>query len=154
MKCGTQTQAPQGLFCGNFLSERGTWPRCEKSWCPGCYVAEDMDFFWVGQRKNKGNRLWKRKEDEERYQYNRAGDMLMTPFQCEWCWYLNLKGSLPIKGGGANDCLLTFIRQVNLDVMWSKEPGTVRSALGQYTKAQDLVTELGLLSPNFPIRGP
>lgn len=117
-------------------------------------MAKEDGLFWVGERQNKGSKLWKRTEDKERYQYNRSGDMILAPFQCEWCWFTNLKGKVASDRGASDQCLLRFIRRVNLDVLWAKEPGTVKSALGQYQKALDLLGELGLQHPNFPQRGP
>ena len=117
-------------------------------------MLEDKDVFWIGQRTNKAGKLWGRQFDEERYQYSRPGDMILAPFQCERCWFVNIHHKEPTKGCGQDECLLFFIRRVNLDVMWSKEPGTVKSALGQYRKAKLLSEELGLPSPNFPPKGP
>ena len=117
-------------------------------------MLEDKNTFWIGQRTNKAGKLWGRQFDEERYQYNRPGDMIMAPFQCERCWFINLHHKEPTAGCGEDECLLFFIRRVNLDVMWAKEPGTVNSSLGQYKKAKRLSEELGLTSPNFPPKGP
>ena len=78
----------------------------------------------------------------------------MLPFQCDVCWFLNLRGRAPRNNCLEDDSLRIHIRRANLDAMWAKEPGTVRSVLGQEKKARELLLELGLEDPNYPTRGP
>lgn len=110
--------------------------------------------FWIAQKRNAGGKLWGRRYDEDKFQYSRPGDMLMLPFQCEWCWFINLKRQLPVPGAGSDEKLLEYIRRANLDAMWAKEPSTVDGVLRQERKAARLRAELGLESPNYPERGP
>ena len=110
--------------------------------------------FWIADRKNEAGPLWKRRYDEHRFQYNRPGDMLMVPFQCDTCWFVNLRLKLPRANCLEDDSLLVHIRRANLDAMWAKEPGTVKSVMGQEKKARELLDELGLEDPNYPGRDP
>ena len=110
--------------------------------------------FWVAHRSNEASKLWGRRYDEDRFQYNRSGDMLLTPFQCEWCWFINLKEGYPVPRAGGDVKLLKFIRRANLDALWSREKSTVKSNLGQERKASKMRKNLGLPSPNYPDRGP
>lgn len=69
--------------------------------------------------------VWKRKKDEDRFDTARAGDTLIAPFQCDFCWFINLKGRV-FDGRRTNDRMnLCLIRRVNLDMFWSRETSTV-----------------------------
>ena len=78
------------------------------------------------ESQNEAGAVWKRKTDEGRFMRARDGDMWAAPFQCDWCWFINLKGREAITGSNKDERLLGYIRRVNLDIMWSREPGTVR----------------------------
>ena len=85
----------------------------------------------------------KEKEDK-RFVCAHKGDMLLSPFQCDYCLFVNLlkreaNGAAPV-----DRLLLAYIRRVNLDIMWSREESTVASTLGQFCKGRDLRRELGL----------
>ena len=81
-------------------------------WCGSCYQYErDIDFH-IAEPMNDEGVVWKRKEDKERFMVGRDGDMLMSPFQCDWCWFINLKGRTPVDGKLSDDNLLTYIRRL------------------------------------------
>jgi hypothetical protein len=86
---------------------------------------------------------WKKKKEEKRFLNARKGDLLCAPFQCDFCWYAN------IHHGEANDWYpsdarkLAYIRRVNLDVFWSREPSTVASTHNTITRARKSSEELG-----------
>jgi hypothetical protein len=69
--------------------------------------------------------------------------MLSSPFQCDCCWFAN------ISHRDANDWFaedarkLAYIRRVNLDVMWAREPATVLSTYNTLKKAKKASEELG-----------
>ena len=81
---------------------------------------------------------------ESRFRSARKGDMVCSPFQCDYCWYAN------IHKGEANHWYpddarkLAYIRRVNLDIMWSREPSTVASTLNSLIKAKKCSEELNL----------
>lgn len=69
--------------------------------------------------------MWKKKKDEDRFDTARAGDTLIAPFQCDFCWFINLKGRV-FDSRKINDRMnLCLIRRVNLDMFWSRESSTV-----------------------------
>jgi hypothetical protein len=72
----------------------------------------------------------RRREDQEKFLYGRKGDWLLAPFQCNRCWFLNLRGKLPNANSYADANELRFIRRANLDMFWSRAEGTVRSSIG------------------------
>ena len=72
--------------------------------------------------------------------------MLSSPFQCDYCWFVNITKRV------ANDIalndvrLFAYIRRVNLDVMWSSEPGVPKATLLNLEKGKKISEELGLPS--------
>ncbi len=85
--------------------------------------------------------------------YARDGDSWCIPFQCDWCWLVNLKGREMIENDPKDMLLLGYLRRMNLDIMWSREPSTVAANLRQIVKGIELSKELGLTPHNIP-RGP
>ena len=77
--------------------------------------------------------------------------MLSSPFQCDYCWFVNLLKREANSASPADRLLLAYIRRVNLDIMWSREESTVASTLGQFRKGRDLSRELGLPPVNLPV---
>jgi hypothetical protein len=86
---------------------------------------------------------WRKQKEESRFLSARKGDMVCSPFQCDYCWYSNITKK------EANDWYpddarkLAYIRRVNLDIMWSREPATVASTLNNLLKAKKCSEELG-----------
>ena len=70
--------------------------------------------------------------------------MLCAPFQCDECWFLNLKGREVREGSAGDERLLAYIRRVNLDVMWSREGSTVYNTLSNLRKGKRMSEDLGL----------
>ena len=70
--------------------------------------------------------------------------MLSAPFQCDFCWFLNLQGRIANVAEPADRLLMAYIRQANLDIMWSREECTIRNTLTQFKKGKELCMELGL----------
>ena len=61
----------------------------------------------------------------------RKCDNAFTPFQCDLCWFRNLKKRDPLVISQADQRLLVFIRRTNLDVFWSRTKDTIdKSRLG------------------------
>jgi len=75
----------------------------------------------------------------------RNGDMLCSPFQCDHCWFVNLCRREPSDMSYSDDRLLGYIRRVNLDLMWSRERGTVANTLAAVNKGRTMSIELGLV---------
>jgi len=75
------------------------------------------------------------------------------PFQCHICWFRNLKFRSPRVASEADNRLLEYIRCVNLDGMWSREAGTVRSIRLNLVKMIKYCQDLSF-DPSLPELGP
>ena len=75
----------------------------------------------------------------------RDGDMLCYPFQCDMCWFINLSKREPSALSYSDERLMGYIRRVNLDLMWSRERGTVANTLAAVNKGRTMSIELGLV---------
>jgi hypothetical protein len=109
--------------------------------------------FHVADATTDAGVVWRRKKDEGRFMYARDGDFWTTPFQCEWCWIVNLKGREMREDDPKDVLLIGYLRRMNLDIMWSREPSTVAANLRQLVKGSELSKELGLVPIDIP-RGP
>ena len=83
----------------------------------------------------------------------RNGDMLLNPFQCDVCWFRNLKNRNPNLNVLEDKALMSCIRRVNLDMLWSVNPATVQSTLSNVRKGIKMSKELGI-APTFSALGP
>ena len=147
-------KSPQGLFCANFCSKRGPWDPCRSTWCGKCYSLPPSSNFYIMKPQNDMGTLWISEGDEERFLVARSGDFLHFPFQCDLCWFRNLKYRSPRNYSADSDVrLLEYIRRVNLDEMWSREPGTVRSIRTNLAKMIKYCKELAV-DPDLPKIGP
>jgi hypothetical protein len=87
-----------------------------------------IDFPVAAQYDDEGELITLEKE-EIRFREARAGDHLMTPFQCDVCHFRNIYRRDPdIRVLGEIETM-EFIRQAILDSFWSREPTTVRGNL-------------------------
>ena len=59
----------------------------------------------------------------------RRGDNLITPFQCDLCWFRNLQKRSPKPNSKSDSLLLAYIRRANLDALWSRSPKTVSGSI-------------------------
>ena len=144
-KCGKPTKAPKDLFCANYGASRGSWLVCRRSWCGSCYEApKNLDFQIARPENDKGSK-WKKKKDEARFLNARNGDMLCSPFQCDTCWFVNLNKREPQSLSHSDERLMGYIRRVNLDLMWSREQGTVANTLAAVSKGRTMSVELGMV---------
>ena len=107
--------------------------------------------FHVQEARNEAGAVWKRKKDEGRFMTAKDGDMWCAPFQCDWCWFVNLERRIPKEGNLVDDRLLDYIRRVNLDIMWSREGGTVGTTVTQIRKMIRLCKDLGMSIIDVPI---
>ena len=91
--------------------------------------------------------------DMNRFVHARKGDMLCAQFQCDRCWFLNLKKREPSPDIINDNILLGYIRRVNLDILWSKEPSTIYANYLNAIKKKKRSEEL-TLPPIATARGP
>jgi hypothetical protein len=81
------------------------------------------------------------------------GAFLITPFQCDHCWFVNLERRVPNKYSYQDQRLLGYIRRANLDIIWSRAPGTVANAKNGIKHLLRSWQELGM-RVDLPALGP
>ena len=101
--------------------------------------------FQVALPKNDQGSRWRKRKDEACFMHARNGDMLCSPFQCDHCWFVNLCQREPCAMSHSDECLLAYIHRVNLDLMWSRERGTVGNTLAAVNKGRTMSIKLGLV---------
>ena len=69
--------------------------------------------------------------------------MISAPFQCDCCWYANIHKAEANPWYPDTARKLAYIRRVNLDIMWSREPSTVLTTYTNLNKARKCSEELG-----------
>ena len=79
-----------------------------------------LNFKLAGPENDEGHK-WKKKKDVARFLNARPGDMLSSPFQCDDCWFWNLRRRRPDRSNPTDMMLLRLIRQVNLDVAYAEQ---------------------------------
>jgi hypothetical protein len=77
--------------------------------------------------------------------------MLSSPFQCEYCWFgnINKRDGNDWYAGDARQ--LAYMRQVNLDIFWSREPATVYNTLSTLKRAKVCSENIGLKPINLKV---
>ena len=64
------------------------------------------------------------------------------PFQCDVCWFYNLCKLAPDPVSQSDHKLLVYIRQVSLDLFWSRAPGKGKVAVTVFRKSIRIAKEL------------
>ena len=77
--------------------------------------------------------------------------MLSAPFQCDHCWFANIHKAEANPWFAEDARKMAYIRRVNLDVMWSREPSTVGSTYNTLKKAKKCSEQLGFDSVNIKV---
>jgi hypothetical protein len=67
--------------------------------------------------------------EASRFKKARAGDHLMTPFQCELCHFWNIMGRDLVMSYEKDVAILEFSRQASLDAFWCRAKTTVAANL-------------------------
>ena len=97
----------------------GKWNPCWFSVCAAYYVDSR-------KRKFPVNHAFNAESAESKYLIARPGDWILSPFQCEHFWIVNLHGRQPVRGQFLDEQELIFLRRANLGMFWSHESGTVK----------------------------
>jgi hypothetical protein len=100
------------------------------------------EFHIVTPENNKGVK-WRKKKEEKRFISARKGDIVCSPFQCDYCWFANIAKKEASDWFPEDARKLAYIQRVNLDIMWSREPATVSSTLNSLLKARQCSKDLG-----------
>jgi len=143
---GIVTRVEGRRFCSNFGALRGLFSVCcRMSWhARRCYIASSLLTFQIACLENNEGMKWNKTREDYCFLHARKGDMMCCPFQCDYCLHVNLTHRLASDAYVGDARLLGYIRRVNLDMMWSREPSTVRNQLKKMLKGGDLSLELGL----------
>ena len=93
-----------------------------------------------------------RSEDVEMFQYGRAGDHLITPFQCDRCHYQNINWVDQNEYEPREELMRVATRRANLDALWSRKSGTVASNMRRARALEEAgVNEAGYKQVNGPL---
>ena len=71
----------------------------------------------------------------------------MAPFQCDRCWFTNMEGRVPRPSSESDTLIMSYIRRVNLDVCWAREPTTVEKNLDQLKFMVSTATKMSMKVP-------
>ena len=138
------------------MKRSGCIEACRGAWCAQCYKQHDEDNFPVLTVSDLNNLIAEEElevEEKERFKVARDRDHLMTPFQYDYCQFVNSRGKLP-SDSEIDQRLLFFIRRAILDSFWSRESSTVKSNLYQMKSAKQQAISFGLEYSFLPPRGP
>lgn len=84
----------------------------------------------------------------------RRGDMLCAPFQCDSCWFVNIKGRIFDPKRAEDRLNISLIQRVNLDVFWDKEPSTVKGMYQVFVRAEVAASHLKIVPRFLKCKGP
>ena len=128
-------------------------------WCAKCYTSNDYIRFHVrskpgfDEEEDRVKSAWTAVSFPNEYLVARDGDHLITPFECDLCVFVKLKGRYPVSQSEPDKKLASCIRRVILDSFWSRAPTTVSNNLRLAKNLVNLPKVLGLNSP-FVSTGP
>ena len=94
-----------------------------------------------------------KKGEDRRFVEGIDGAFVVVPFQCDRCWFRSLEGREPRTGSYQDNRILIYIRRVNLDLIWSRAPGTIASARDNIKMMIKMWRELGI-SIDLPVLVP
>jgi hypothetical protein len=141
--CRRYLQAHKGLFGTNYWSRRGSFTPCLGAWCPPCYTPMGTTLFLVTEQVDDEGGIITSEREQSGFKETRGGDHLLTPFQCDTCYFRNIYAW----DLGAEDLrdieTLKFIRQVALDSLWSREPMMVKNNLQEAKRGQKSAKRFG-----------
>jgi hypothetical protein len=96
---------------------------------------------------------WVKKGEDTRFLEGIDGAFLVVPFQCDTCWFRVIQGRDPRVGSYQDNRIYAHIRRVNLDLIWSRAPGTIASARDNVKMMIRMWRELGV-DIDLPSLGP
>ena len=99
------------------------------------------------------NLSWVKKGEDLRFLEGIDGAYLLVPFQCDVCWFRALEAREPRIGSYQDNRILAYIRRVNLDLIWSRAPGTISSTRDNIKMMIRMWKELGV-KIELPALGP
>ena len=110
---------------------------CRKAWCLGCYKSPDnIPFPRVEVLDEDGLPLPNR--DKLVFMEARPGDTMMTPFQCEFCLFQNIKGRDALENVTRDSYMLGILCRANLDAFWARQRSTVARTVTELNRLRQL----------------
>ena len=94
------------------------------------------------------------KDRQEDYSHARAGDHLMTPFECDWCIFRKLRGEEPDPRSVQDKYLMVCVRCMNLDAFWSRAASTVAQNTRNARRMIEKSMKVGIPYGPFLSHGP
>jgi hypothetical protein len=98
----------------------------------------------VQQQYDEAGELLEETNGKDRFMEARAGDHLMTPFQCELYLFRNILNRDPLLSWGKHVELMELFRRANLDSFWARETLTVKNNLREATRTENFVKHMGM----------
>ena len=111
-----------------------------------------MDFH-IHREENDVDLAWIKKGEDNRFLEGIDGAFLVVPFQCDVCWFRALEKREPRVRSYQDNRILGYIRRVNLDLIWSRAPGTIASTRDNIKMMIKMWRELGV-TIDLPTIGP
>ena len=111
-----------------------------------------MDFH-IHREQNEVNLSWVKKGEDRRFLEGIDGAFLVVPFQCDTCWFRVLEKREPKINSYQDNRIYAHIRRVNLDLIWSRAPGTIASTRDNIKMMIRMWRELGV-EIELPSLGP
>jgi hypothetical protein len=90
--------------------------------------------------------------EEMQYMMVRAGDALITPFECDDCSFFRIEGRWPTWENIGERTLGAYICQVNLDMFWARAKATVLQNLREFVSQAEIGQDFGFAA--FEPHGP
>ena len=67
--------------------------------------------FHIAEPMSNEDVVWNRNEEKNRFSEGREWGILMSPFQCDCCWFIDLKGKTP-ENNKREDKIYSFTSEV------------------------------------------
>lgn len=122
-------------------------------WCGKCYQAPKDLVFHVQKPENDVGLVWSKSGEEDRFLVGIDGAQFVVPFQCDLCWFRNLENRNPRPHCSIDNRTLDYIRRANLDIIWSRAPGTICNSRQGIKLTVQMWQELGI-TVKLPKLGP
>ena len=99
-------------------------------WCAGCFVPSDLDPCDIALPEDFTGATIQELEDQDRFMQARAGDHLVTSFQCPNCQSQNIRGrDLDTRNNISDACFESLCIRAQLDAFWARSKNTVKGHL-------------------------
>lgn len=157
--CKRMVTDGRGIFCANFFTNKGSFPRCYTAFHGACYRDYEGSAFPVQRTlddEEEGEERGFEVDEEARnkFMHGRDGDHVMgVGFECDVCHFRNITKRDVCWVSRKDLTKLRYIRRASLDVMWSRTVGTVQSNFNRMTRDVREAAEVMTMGQIFPRMG-